>query len=257
MSGLRLCRVPLAEKPFYIECIGTNAFSIEEICYFMYHHPALLYTSIINRDLCEWFMNELHLARLGQSMERVLDENRSLVSFVMPVFREISYLSREEAEDFSNRLTALTIDSVAVRLKKKGDALVSCGKISGAIHSYHQILDSDDKSLKPPFLTSVWHNLGVANMKMLLYNEGLACFEKEYMQSHTGNSLKSYLFAFAICKPREKYEAKLAELKVDEETASKISRELADASVFEESAISDVDAYLVKLTKDYHYATDS
>ena len=35
MSGYRLCQIGLAEKPFFIESISTNAFSIEEICYFM------------------------------------------------------------------------------------------------------------------------------------------------------------------------------------------------------------------------------
>ena len=34
MSGYILCQVKKAEKPFYIENISTNIYSIEELCYY-------------------------------------------------------------------------------------------------------------------------------------------------------------------------------------------------------------------------------
>lgn len=257
MSGYRLCQVPLAEKPFYIECIGMNAFSIEEICYFIYHQIALLDDSIISRELCEWFSNELHLVRLGQSMERALEENRSLAAFIMPVFREVSYLTHEEADDFAGKLEDLTKDPLPVRLKKKGDALVRCGKMGGAVLSYRQALDTGEKDLKAPFLSSVWHNMGVAHMNMLQYDEGLSCLERAYGLLHTKNSLKSYLYAYALTKPKEKYDLKLREMKVDDQTAEEIAGEIAEASDQEEESVSDIDSYLDQLTKEYHYATDA
>jgi len=258
MGGYRLCQIGLAEKPFFIESISTNAFSIEEICYFMYHNPALLDMAIINKDLCEWFSQELHLTRLGQTMERALEENRSLTNFILPIFREVSYLSQKEMQTFSENLIELSKDSVPVRLKKKGDALVGYGKEGGAIKAYRQVLNSGDPTLDAAFLSQVWHNMGVANMRMLQYEDGLECFGKSYSLLHTKSSLTSYLYAYALTKPREKYEEKLKELKVDDRTAREIDAEVDAANESaEDEPQGNPDEILKTLTKEYHHSTDA
>jgi tetratricopeptide (TPR) repeat protein len=248
----------MAEKPYFIENISTNAFSIEEICYFMYHNPALLDSSIINTELCEWFSKELGLTRLGQVLERALADNRSLMNFVLPIFREISYLSLRETQIFSENLTELARDSVPVRLKKKGDALVRYGKEGSALKAYRQVLNADDGSMEAPFLSQVWHNMGVANMRMLQYEDGLECFGKAYGLLHTKKELTSYLYAFALTKPREKYEEALKDLRVDDRTAKEIQTRIDAANeAADEEVQGDPDAFLQKLTTEYHRSTDT
>ena len=51
MSGYILCQTKKADKPFFVESINTNIYSLEELCYFLYHNlylvdsSCLLYTS--------------------------------------------------------------------------------------------------------------------------------------------------------------------------------------------------------------------
>ena len=45
MSGYILCQVKKAEKPFYIENISTNIYSIEELCYYLYNNLYLVDSS--------------------------------------------------------------------------------------------------------------------------------------------------------------------------------------------------------------------
>mgnify|MGYP000842207167 CR=1 FL=1 len=40
MAGLILCRTRYAERPYYINNMGVNIYSLEELCYY-----CLLYTS--------------------------------------------------------------------------------------------------------------------------------------------------------------------------------------------------------------------
>ena len=51
MSGYILCQVKKAEKPFFIENISTNIYSIEELCYYLYNNLYLIDSSLINQKL--------------------------------------------------------------------------------------------------------------------------------------------------------------------------------------------------------------
>ena len=48
MSGYILCQTKKADKPFFVESINTNIYSLEELCYFLYHNLYLVDSSVIN-----------------------------------------------------------------------------------------------------------------------------------------------------------------------------------------------------------------
>ena len=52
MSGYILCQIKRAKIPYYIVNISTNIYSIEELCYYIYHNIYLLDDTIINEQLC-------------------------------------------------------------------------------------------------------------------------------------------------------------------------------------------------------------
>ena len=68
MSGYILCQVKKAEKPFYIENISTNIYSIEELCYYLYNNLYLVDRSLISNKLCTWLDEELKLPKLNEEI---------------------------------------------------------------------------------------------------------------------------------------------------------------------------------------------
>lgn len=56
MSGYILCQVKRAKNPYYISNISTNIYSIEELCYYLYHNIYLLDETIINEQLLVYFI---------------------------------------------------------------------------------------------------------------------------------------------------------------------------------------------------------
>ena len=52
MSGYILCQTKKAEHPYFVESISTNIYTIEELCYYLYHNLYLVDQTIINEDLC-------------------------------------------------------------------------------------------------------------------------------------------------------------------------------------------------------------
>ena len=74
MSGYILCQVKRAKNPYYISSISTNIYSIEELCYYLYHNIYLLDETIINEQLLVWMKEELHLRRLYHRLYVLLEE---------------------------------------------------------------------------------------------------------------------------------------------------------------------------------------
>ena len=51
MSGYILCQTPKAQRPYFIENISMNIYSIEELCYYLYHNLYLADHTVFNEEL--------------------------------------------------------------------------------------------------------------------------------------------------------------------------------------------------------------
>ena len=71
MGGLRICKYKTANAPFFIKRISVNIYTMEELCYYIYHNFALVDDSVMNEDPFSWLENELELPRMGE-MKRFL-----------------------------------------------------------------------------------------------------------------------------------------------------------------------------------------
>ena len=105
MSGYILCQVKRAKNPYYISNISTNIYSIEELCYYLYHNIYLLDETIINEQLLVWMKEELHLRRLYQRLYVLLEEKKNIGEFILPIFKEINYLSHDQFREMNERLS--------------------------------------------------------------------------------------------------------------------------------------------------------
>ena len=124
MSGYILCQVKRAKNPYYISNISTNIYSIEELCYYLYHNIYLLDETIINEQLLVWMKEELHLRRLYQRLYVLLEEKKNIGEFILPIFKEINYLSHDQFREMNERLKRFEEQPEIVRKKIKGDYLV-------------------------------------------------------------------------------------------------------------------------------------
>ena len=140
MSGYILCQVKRAKLPYYIENISTNIYSIEELCFYFYHNIYLLDSTILNEELCFWIRDQLGLKKLADNLYKHLDDDDMKVGdFILPVFKEINYLSLEEFRKLNQQIQQLAKEPV-LRQKRKGDYLMEHGKYVNAIKVYQKAL---------------------------------------------------------------------------------------------------------------------
>ena len=69
MSGYILCQTKKAQRPYFIENISMNIYSIEELCYYLYHNLYLADHTVFNEELCNWLRDELELVHLAANAE--------------------------------------------------------------------------------------------------------------------------------------------------------------------------------------------
>lgn len=78
MSGYILCQTKKAQRPYFIENISMNIYSIEELCYYLYHNLYLADHTVFNEELCNWLRDELELVHLAAKLKQNLERNVSV-----------------------------------------------------------------------------------------------------------------------------------------------------------------------------------
>lgn len=259
MSGYRLCQTKMAKVPYYIENISTNIYSLEELCYYIHHNIYLLDDTIINENLCNWIRDELGLKKLYLTLYRELDNQGSLGDYILPIFKEIAYLTHQEFKEINHVLARLEHEPEISRQKLKADYLVENGKYVNAIKFYKRILSQAKGSkLGGQFIGEVFHNMGCAHMRMFQYEEAVDCFASAYANLHTEAMLLNYLTAFYVANPYEAYVKELERLEVNESLGNQVEERIV--TLRSSITLNDMgelkEEFLERLTKEYHNSTD-
>ena len=260
MSGYILCQTKKAETPYFIENISTNIYSLEELCYYLYHNLYLVDRSIINEGLCTWISEELDLPRLAAKLKPHLGKFASAEDVLYPIFKEINYLSYEELRVLNGKLSRLEMESPLVREKRKGDALMENGMYVNAIKLYQGLLKRDGLEQSREGLTeSIYHNLGCAYSYLFQMEKAVECFQEAYDLGKKDEELKCYLLAYRSIKTPIEYTSRLTELSVSEEMKAQVQEALDKFAKKPETPVysQHVDTMLEGFTREYHRSTGS
>lgn len=258
MSGYILCQTKKAEVPYFIENISTNIYSLEELCYYLYHNLYLIDQTIINEGLCNWLSEQLNLTELAGKLRPNIGKFASAEDILYPIFKEINYLSYEELRALNTQLLKLDAQEPAIRDKRKGDCLVENGMYVNAIRVYQKLLERGNlEQAKAGLTRSVYHNLACAYSYLFQMEKASECFFKAYEQSGAKEDLVTYLLAFKSAKTPIEYESRLEELKVPEEVLELVKKEedrfvkIPEKPVYSQH----VDELLDEFTREYHRST--
>lgn len=259
MSGYILCQIKKADMPYFIENISTNIYTMEELCFYLRHNIYLLDETIIGEPLCDWIRDELELEKLYHRLYRILENEDGVGSFILPVFKEINYLSHAEFKEMNQELLVIEGQPPVVRQKRKGDYLVENQMYVNAIKVYEKALPLVAGShLGEQFVGEIYHNMGCAYASLFQMKEACNCFGKANECMHTKASIKHYLVAFYLEHSKEEWEFTCSKLKVSDAAKRDILEEIRLKT--EKISISsykdeDMDATLKRLTKEYHRST--
>ena len=267
MSGYILCQNDRARQPFFIESISTNIYSLEELCYFLYHNLYLIDPTVINEELCDWLEEEIHVPSAAAKLRPHLNKFADVEDVLYPLFKEINYLSYEELKELSRRLQLMNQESAMMKKKKKGDMLSENGMYVNAIRAYQDLLKEAERDLEGEAAEEGeehrmiremgYHNLGCVFARLFQMDKAAELFLNAYEVAGNPEELEEYLLAYKSVKTPVEYESRLAELSVSETVRKKVQERLdAFARLPEQQVYTQhVEKLLSDLTADYHRST--
>ena len=259
MSGYILCQVKKAEKPFYIENISTNIYSIEELCYYLYNNLYLVDRSLISNKLCTWLDEELKLPKLAAKLRPFIGKEAGLEEILYPIFKEINYLAYEELRILNGRIERRNKESEEIREKRKGDALMENRMYVNAIRVYQKLLEKDSREISREMRERILHNQGCAYSYLFQMDKALDCFFAAWKENQSEKALKIYLLAYRSVHTPEEFEKIQEDLKAEDSVKKETARALEQFISLPEQKIApgETDRILEDLTREYHRSTGS
>ncbi|MDD6434866.1 MAG: tetratricopeptide repeat protein [Clostridiales bacterium] len=225
MGGFILCQAKKANKPFYLNDINLNIYTIEELCFYLCNNLYLINHSILNKELCNWIDVELEMNQLANQLVQTLS-SQSLSRFVLTILSYVGFCDDDELEEIQHTLISLKDQTEEEQSKKKADNLLNNGKFEIAVREYELILRKKHRDkLGNDFYGRVHHNKGVAYARQFQFDEAAKEFLKAYDLSGHDESLKEYLCTCMFLMSDEEYMRMLEEHPEYDEASEKMKRE--------------------------------
>lgn len=235
MGELLLCNEPIAAMPYYMESIGVNIYSIEELCYYIHANTFLLDKDFMNEELCTWIEKEAHLPKLAMNLREIMHGKQILSAFVEQILNASGYCTRPEIVEILSVITQMEEKSDFECMKLRADKLMEKKRYLSSVYEYRRLLEKDEiKTEKPPLIGNIWHNLGTAYARLYLFEEAARCYETAYTLNENVESVKECLFAYRCLNDDEKFQQKAKQFGIDDVGLCEIRNELSIASRAEE-----------------------
>lgn len=194
MGRILLCVGRYAEKPYFVDKIYVNVYSVEELCYCLMQDVYLLDSDFMDRRLLTWLSEECGLLELTDKLEGMIKKECSASDFTGAILRYAGYGSEEEIRRTEDSLKNSTGLTVYEKRKMRADYFMENRKYAAALKLYDtltQELPETDKEGK----AAVYHNRGVAYAELFQFENAAASFKQAYELSGGEEAYVEYLAA--------------------------------------------------------------
>ncbi|NLZ80731.1 MAG: tetratricopeptide repeat protein [Clostridiales bacterium] len=207
MGKLLLCTGKRAEIPFAFPGGHVNLYSIEELCYYLYHNIFNITDEMIDSRLVNFLHDQLDMKFLAGRIESLIKINSFMGEKVMAIMASSNYYTGEELTEFREKVNSIGNLTLEERLKFRGDSYLKNKQYPLAIKQYLELLNAKNNPLiDHDIYAKTWHNLGVAYMRVFLFEEAVKCFESAYKISEELVILESFLKSLKITEKEEMYQ---------------------------------------------------
>ncbi len=202
MSGNIIYSTKRTKNPYYVEELGLSIYTLEELCYFIYHYLEFLDDDFVSAKLVDFIENSMGFKALAAKIIRWVKSGSDFGQIMLMIEQDVHYLSVSEMNDLKARLDWRRSAKPVERLAKKADTLVVLKKYRRAITIYDEILEKE-RILKYTvrIKAKVLHNRGVAYARLFMFGEAAASLELAYSILNSIDILKEiYLLQYLDIK---------------------------------------------------------
>lgn len=218
MGKLIQCSSPLALTPYHFRLTDTNVYSMEEVCYYIWHNIYMIQEEVFDREFVMWIEKELHMEETSHKLACLIQDHKNLKDIVVTICCSCDYYDEEEINALIRLMDEIEQMPAYARKKHKGDTYLACYSYEKALEEYEKVFESDEVlHAEKEAYGSIFHNMGVAYSNLAEFRKAAEYFLKAYEQNKKDASLSQGLFALRLSKDVEGYKKALVDFDVSPE----------------------------------------
>ena len=185
-----VCGQKRAEHPFYLEELGINIYSCQELCYVVYHHPLLFMDGIMDQSLVDFIRNGFDMGFVAARLEQRMKSGEKQEDILLFFMQECNYYTTAELNKLRQTLMSFKKLSVFEYAKRKADYLAQFKQYGRAIAGYEEILEERDGRADDQFVSRVLNNLGACCARVFQFRKAMDAYDKAYEKRKDMNILE-------------------------------------------------------------------
>ncbi len=228
MSKVLLCMGRYATKPYFVERVYVNVYSIEELCYCLVQNIYLIDEEIMNSKLIDWIEKECELQELSAALTKLCKKKEEVSVFITAILTFAGYHTKEEINQAENNLKNNVSLSTYEKKKARADYFAENGKYVLALKNYDILLEELPET-EAALKGKVYHNRGVIYAWLFEYESAKDSFREAYECDKSQESYIQYLAANRMQMEEAEYVNFVAGQTKDYELALEVEKMIENA----------------------------
>lgn len=236
MGKVILCTGKTARNPYYFLSTGTRVYTIEELCYYIYHNIETVSEELVCPELVVFLRNELGLEERANQLEKLYATHAGIKDIIVLILCSADYYEEEEIRALLSELDTLNEMTPLQRKKRAANQYLESGQYREAMKAYRNILYSREPvEMNSIEYGDILHNLAVLYAKTGAFLTAAEEFRAAYERNGNKESLKQYLYALKLAKQEDQFEKELSRLADNRPLLDEIENELFHVADYEDN----------------------
>ncbi len=216
MGKLILCSGKSTNRPYVLPVIGYRAYSIEELCYYIYNNIYSIDESLFTSSLNDWIGAELGLEARAEKLDQLIKQGADYTTLLAAVLCSSNYYTEQEIKQLLQKVDGIRAMPPARRWFLRANSYLKRKQYEEAAAEYDSLLVSKEASdLSPKDYGDVVHNLAIATLHIYGPDRAQELFFHAYERNRREESLRQYLYTLWLCCDNEEFDKKLSEYHVN------------------------------------------
>lgn len=226
MSRVNLCLGRYAKIPYEFDAARSKVYCIEELCWFLKENAWHLDESIFQMKLADWVEMQCNLPELAQKLRFLVRCKSKPEQYIKQIFEYTGFYDPQELKETLKQVAAGAEIAVAEKRKARGDYYLESRKYILALQEYRNLLNSGEL-IAPSVESKIYYNMGLAQVKLFLFEKAAVCFEKSWQLEKEEKSLLAWLTALRMYMKESEYLNFLTEHPDYYETSLRVERKMS------------------------------
>lgn len=229
MARVVLCAGKRSRVPLHLHNVNHGLYSAEEICYYLYHHPATAEDYVTDDMLAEFYETELGLPEVATRLRVLKASEAGIKEYAITLFGATCMYTEEEIGEYLRELERLQELKFWQKQKAKADVYLEHRSYRDAMVLYERLLRERKENGMPEVAAgNVYHNLAICELHIMGAGSAATHFAEAFEKNRSQDSLRSYLIALRLAQRDNEYVMALSQYEI-----SDFMRTEMDAMMFE------------------------